>query len=259
MPGALAGRTIAVTRPLLQAQGLAAAIRQQGGEVFALPLLEIAALEDRAGFAPLAAELDAYELVFFVSANAVAYGLDGLRAFRAWPPGPAVATVGPGSEAALRAAGFATVIAPPEQFDSEGVLALPQFAPDAIAGKRVLILRGDGGRELLSDALSARGARVSAFTCYRRRAATLDVPALLAAQAQGQVDALTLTSSEAVRHLAAQLHGQGGDVLLRLPVFAPHARVVECARSCGFQQVTLTPGGDAGLLAGLCAHFREAP
>lgn len=258
MTGVLAGRTIAVTRPLLQAHALAAAIRAHGGEALSLPLLEIADIEDRDGFAQLAAGLDAFDLVFFVSANAVAHGLAGVRAHRAWPPGPAVATVGPGSEAALRAAGFAAVIAPPEQFDSEGVLAQPEFAAPELAGKRVLILRGDGGRELLGDALSARGAHVSTFSCYRRRAAPVDVAALTEMRAQGALDALTLTSSEAVRYLAAQLQAQGGEALLDLPAFAPHARVAECARSLGFRQVMQTAAGDAGLLAGLCAYFERA-
>jgi uroporphyrinogen-III synthase len=259
MAGALAGRTIAVTRPLAQAEALSAAIRGEGGTPLALPLLEIVAAVDAEGFAQLAASLDEYALVFFVSANAVSHGLAGLRARRAWPPGPMVATVGPGSAAALQAAGFAKVIAPPERFDSEGVLALPEFAASALAGKRVLILRGDGGRELLADELSARGAQVTSFSCYTRTLPALDVPALVARMTQGQLDALTLSSSEAARHFAQQLREQGGAALFRLPVFAPHPRVVTCAETLGFEQVILTEGADAGLLAGLRAHFARAP
>ena len=259
MAGALAGRTIAVTRPLAQADALNAAIRAEGGTPFGLPLLEIEAVQDADGFARIAASLDDYALVFFVSANAVSHGLAGVRAHRLWPPGPVVATVGPGSAAVLLAAGFATVIAPPERFDSEGVLALPEFAAEALAGRRVLILRGDGGRELLADELSARGAQVTSFTCYTRNLPPPDVPALVARMTQGQLDALTLSSSEAVRHFAQVLRERGGEALFDLPVFAPHLRVADCARSSGFRRVILTEGADAGLLAGLCAHFGQAP
>lgn len=258
MSGALAGRTIAVTRPQAQAGELIAAIRAAGGTPLALPLITIEPVQDEAGFARLAASLDDFAIAFFVSANAVEHGLAGLRAHRPWPPGPVVATVGPGSAAALHAAGFATVIAPAERFDSEGVLALPQFGAAALAGKRVLVLRGDGGRELLADALAARGVEVSSFTCYRRVVPPVDVAALLALQVRAGLDALTLSSSEAVRHLAAELQGQAGTALFDVPVFAPHPRVAASARDAGFRAVVLTGAADAGLIGGLSAYFGGA-
>ncbi len=254
MPAALAGRTILVTRPAAQADALCAAIEAQGGRAWRLPLLDISPIGEAASFADLARSLDDYDFAFFVSANAVNHGLAGVRAHRAWPPGPRAVTVGPGSAAALREAGFAQVLVPCARFDSEGVLALDEFSPAAIAGKRVLILRGDGGRELLGDALTARGAQVRCFTCYRRLAPEVDVPALAEASRQGRLDAITLTSSEAVRHLAAQLRS-GGESVLSVPVFAPHVRVADAARAAGFAHVVLTDAADAGLLAGLCAHF----
>ncbi len=64
--------------------------------------------------------------------------------------------------------GFAEVIAPQDGFDSEAVIALPEFAADAVRGRKVLIFRGDGGRELLADTLRERGASVEYVTCYRR-------------------------------------------------------------------------------------------
>jgi uroporphyrinogen-III synthase len=57
-------------------------------------------------------------------------------------------------------------------FDSESVLALPAFQAPAVAGRRVLILRGDGGRDLLGDTLRARGAEVEYLTCYHRNGPT---------------------------------------------------------------------------------------
>ena len=55
--------------------------------------------------------------------------------------------------------GFANVIAPQDGFDSEAVIALPEFAADAVRGRKVLIFRGDGGRELLADTFCANAAR----------------------------------------------------------------------------------------------------
>ncbi|MCL2657493.1 MAG: uroporphyrinogen-III synthase [Betaproteobacteria bacterium] len=247
--GPLSGQRILVTRPARQAAALSAAIEAAGGEALNLPLIEIEPVEDQEGFRALAAELDAFVYAFFVSANAVEHGLACVRAFRAWPPGPQVATVGPGSAKALHEAGFAKVLAPAERFDSEGVLALPEFAPARIAGQGVLILRGDGGRELLADELRARGARVCCVTCYRRTFPPLDIPVLQRA------DALTLSSSEAVRHLAAGLREQGLNAFWDKPVFVPHIRIAVAASDAGFTQVIETAGGDAGLMQGLLMYY----
>ena len=91
--------------------------------------------------------------------------------------------------------GIDHVIVPTERFDSEGLLALPEL--QNVAGMRVMIFRGDGGRELLGDTLKARGATVEYVTCYLRSKSDLDVGALLTATP----DALTVTSSEALSHL----------------------------------------------------------
>ena len=83
---------------------------------------------------------------------------------------PRVATVGKGAKLALAARGFDGVIAPQSGFDSESVPRLAGFSSlRPQAGRRILILRGDGGRDLLGETLlTARGARVEYLTCYRR-------------------------------------------------------------------------------------------
>ncbi len=245
---ALAGRRILVTRPAAQAASLSNAIAAAGGTALALPLIEIEALPNAADAAALAARLDAFDYVFFVSANAVEHGIAAIRALRAWPPGPSVATVGPGSAQALHETGFNTPLVPATRFDSEGVLELPEFSAEHIAGKRVLIMRGENGREFLAEQLSTRGAAVELFACYRRRFPPISFELLHAA------DALTLTSSEAVRHLANQLRAQQAKLFAK-PVFAPHARIAATARAEGFLAVHETAGSDAGVMQALLRYF----
>ncbi len=251
----LAGRRIVVTRPREQAGSLCAAIRAAGGEPVLFPVLEIGPAPDPGPLEAIAERLDAFDVAFFVSPNAVRHALDVLLARRSWPPALRVATVGKGSERVLHEYGFSDVIAPQAGFDSEAVIALPAFAADAVAGRRILIFRGDGGRDLLGDTLRARGATVEFVTCYRRHCPEVDPAPFVAAARVGQFDALLLTSSEGVRNLAAMV-GEDGMVSLRtITVFASHPRIAENAREAGFGTIVDTPAGDDGLLRALASHF----
>lgn len=248
----LAGRSIVVTRPAGQAEGLCDALSALGARPLRFPLLTIAPVEDTAPIDAVAGRLDEFSLAFFVSPNAVAFGLEALSRRAPWPAGLRVATVGKGSEAALAAHGHHQVIAPDSGFDSEAVLALPEFQAPAVAGKAVLILRGDGGRDLLGDSLRERGARVEYLTCYHRRGPVDDPAPLLALAREGRLDALTLTSSEGLGHLEAL---GGGHAFRGVPVFVPHARIAERAKAAGLAPLILTGAGDSGLIDGLVAHF----
>ncbi|MDR0564728.1 MAG: uroporphyrinogen-III synthase [Azoarcus sp.] len=253
--GLLAGKLIAVTRPVHQAETLCRAIEEAGGEALRFPLLEIVPIADSAAFAPIAARLSSFDFAFFVSPNAVEHGLAGLRHFRAWPPNLRVAAVGQGSARALKANGFDNVLVPTEGFDSEAVLALPEFAPDAIRGHAVLIMRGESGRELLGETLMARGAHVEYLACYQRRCPDTDPSPLLKRAAHGELDALSITSSEASDYLVKIVGEKGLGCLLPIPVFVPHPRVAEHCRRHGFKQIVTVPSGDDVLLQAFVAFF----
>ena len=251
----LAGRRIVVTRPAEQADALCEEIARRAGTPIRFPVMAIEPLDDPAALRELAARLDGFDYAFFVSPNAVRHALKLLLAERGWPARVAVSTVGKGSERALAEHGFDKVIAPQTGFDSESVLALPAFAPEAIRGRRVVVFRGDGGRELFGDTLRERGAEVEYVTCYRRSLPQAAPRVLLDLAARAELDALSLTSSEGVRNLVALLGGDVPPELAGVPVFAPHPRIVEQARLAGFTRVIETAPGDAGLLDALEAHF----
>ncbi|KAB2969786.1 uroporphyrinogen-III synthase [Zoogloea sp.] len=248
----LAGRIIAITRPAGQADGICATLAALGAEPLRFPLLTVAAVDDPAPLQAMARRLADYSMVFFVSPNAVRHALDVMLPVAPWPPGVVVATVGKGSEAVLAARGFRDVIAPDQGFDSESVLALPAFQPAAVAGRRILILRGDGGRDLLGQTLAARGARVDYLTCYHRSGPATDPARLLDCARAGRLSALTITSSEGLGYLRAL---PGAEALLELPLFVPHPRIAGRAAETGFSRVIVTEAGDSGLVAGLVDHF----
>ena len=253
--GRLRGRRIVVTRPAGQNERLAALIRAEGGEPIAFPALEIL---DPADPRPLAAaidRLDAYDLAVFVSPSAVDKAMQVLRARREWPAGLQAATVGGGSEQALRRYGVAEVIVPVGRFDSEALLDRPELAD--VAGRRILVFRGDGGRELLGDALRTRGATVDYVECYRRGRPDADVSALARAWEHGGVDAVTISSRAGLSNFFDLLGEGGRERLQRTPLFAPHPRIAEHARALGCQRVIETAPGDAGIAAALAAFWEK--
>ena len=244
LPLPLTGLNIVVTRPREQAAALAQRIASLGGNAILLPLLEISPAGDQEKLHAQLERIVRFDLLVFISPNAVKYGMAAIGAL---PPGVRVATVGQGGAQALRELGVADVMAPAERFDSEGLLALPELRD--VCGWNVAILRGDGGRELLGDTLKARGASVEYVTCYRRGKPSFDAGALWAAQP----DALTVTSSEALCHLREMFPESDRDRLTAIPLFVPHQRIAAMASQQGWRNVRQTASGDDGLLAGLIA------
>ncbi len=243
----LRGLTIAVTRPRDQAAQLAQCITQAGGTPLLFPLLDITPMTDDGVLHEQISRLDQFNLAIFISPNAVQYGI--AAAGTVLPKNLKIATVGQGSAKALHALGMEKVIMPVARFDSEALLELPEL--QNVGGWRVLIFRGDGGRELLGETLKARGATVEYAACYRRSMPQQDVTTLLA----GQPDAVTVTSSEALRYLRQMLEGKDG--WCDIPLFVPHERIAGLAGQQGWQQVVITGAGDDGLLAGLVAWAQK--
>jgi uroporphyrinogen-III synthase len=243
--GPLAGIGILVTRPARQAGGFAQKLAALGATPVIFPAIAILPPADTATLARVHASLSAYDVAVFVSANAVEYGAPDPRR---WPPALVAFAPGPGTAEALAAVGIGGTRVPTTTFDSEGLLALPELAD--VAGKRVVIFRGDGGREHLGDTLVARGARVDYVACYRRAAPQSGATGLAEAFREGRVDAVTITSSEGLDNLWALADDALRAAWRTRPTFVPHPRIAAHARALGLAVVE-TAGGDAGLIAGL--------
>ncbi|CAN7474507.1 uroporphyrinogen-III synthase [Massilia sp. LjRoot122] len=250
-------RAVVITRPRAQAGALAQAVGALGRRAVVLPLLEIAPLDDTSILRAVLAELPSYALVAFVSPNAVDAAFAHLPG---WPPGVPVGVVGEGSRAALARHGVTaentTIHCPPEPSASDSEHLLASLDLSAFAGRRVLIVRGESGRELMADTLRAAGAQVDTVAAYRRSVPVLDdaLAAELSALLAGPNDWI-ITSSEALRGLADLVRKldpeTGMDRLHQQHLIVPHARIAETARALGCSSITLTGSGDARLLAAI--------
>lgn len=245
----LQGVGVLVTRPVDQARQLAQLITGAGGEAILFPALEILDAADLQPLHALIGRLEEFDLAIFISPTAVSKAMNLIRARRGLPPQLVIAAIGRGSRRALEHCGVRQVIAPQQQFDSEGLLALPLFQD--MRGKRVVIFRGEGGREMLGNTLRERGAHVEYAECYRRGKPALDAAPLLHRWARGEVQVVTVTSGESLHNLFELLGKLGQQWLKKTPLFVPHARIAETARSLGLEQVVVTAAGDEGLLMDL--------
>lgn len=244
----LAGYGIAITRPADQADSFATLIRAQGGEPILFPLLEISPLEDYAAFDRVTKNLGDYTWAIFISVNAVKYGVSRAIKNGDWPNHLKCVGVGPTTTAALANMGITDVLTPTHRFDSEGLLALPEM--QAMAGQRVIIFRGMGGRNLIASTLRARGAEVNYAECYRRRNPQADAGDLPLLWQNKKLQGIVLTSSEALHNLIelASSRGALADWLCTTPIYASHPRISEQARTYGLEAYTASSPDDEAML-----------
>jgi uroporphyrinogen III methyltransferase/synthase len=280
---------VVVTRPSGQSAALLALLARAGFEPIEFPLIDIGPVADAAPQRAALGELYApaelgFALVVFVSPNAIDHAFAALSS--AWPSHVPIGVVGPGSVAALARQGVTppayTIISPAiispgagatvtetptdPRYDSEALYAAIEahFSADGLKDKRVLIVRGDGGREWLADALSAAGAKVEKVAAYRRivpEPSMRDwerIHALLA----GEPHAWLLTSSEGVRNLEelAREHLTVDETLTlkHVPIVTPHPRIAEAARQAGFDRITVSGAGDERIVQALVTIFAPA-
>jgi uroporphyrinogen-III synthase len=241
----LAGLGVLVTRPARQAGGFAERLGVLGATPVIFPAIAILPPADPAPLARMHEALETYDYAVFVSANAVEYGAPPRER---WPPRLVAFAPGPGTAEALAAAGIGNARIPAASFDSEGLLALPELSH--VRGKRIVVLRGEGGRELLGDTLVARGATVDRVACYRRAKPQHGAKGLGEALCGGRIDAVTINSSEGLHNLWSLIDTATKDAWKRIPTFAPHPRIAAAARALGLAAFE-TAAGDAGLIAGL--------
>lgn len=250
MAAPLAGVGVIVTRPVRQAARLAERLAALGARPIVWPAIVILPPRDAGPLERAHAALGGYDYAVFVSPNAVEYGAPGPHT---WPPALAILAPGAGTAEAVEAVGLPPATVPQTSFDSTGLLALP--ALQHVAGKRFVVFRGEDGRGELGDTLRARGASVDYVTCYRRTPPG-DANGLAELIANGEAQALSLTSVEGLQNLLRALREAGvkPPQLAALRTFAPHPRIVDAARAAGLDAVE-TPPGDGGLVSALLESF----
>ncbi|WP_068825103.1 uroporphyrinogen-III synthase [Pseudomonas sp. BMS12] len=259
----MSGWRLLLTRPAAECAALAATLAEAGVFSRSLPLLEIEALAETAEQRATILDLPRYNAVIVVSKPAARRTLELLAQHWPQPPaGPRWFSVGAATaqilDQYLQPHGLQTRC-PQEGDDSEALLALPQLAEAlAVVSPRALILRGEGGRELLAETLRERGVAVDYLQLYRRVLPAYAANALPQLVREERLNALLVSSGQGLANLC-ELAGDAWAELSRLPLLVPSARVAELARMAGAKQIIDCRGASAAaVLAVLRSHAAPA-
>ena len=207
-PSPLQGCGIVITRPAHQTQHAEQQLTAAGAEVLKFPLLEIAEPTDMARCLTQLSELHTQDCVIFTSANAVNYAAKHAPSTVAslLATHSKVAAVGKKTAQTLLAHGITPSLVPSEAFNSEALLALPEL--QNVSGQKISIIRGEGGRGLLQETLTKRGAEVIYVDVYRRirpKVSLLPLVKFLDAQT---LAIILVTSEESLLNLFEATRGQ---------------------------------------------------
>ena len=234
---------IAITRPIDQAKKLAKLIEQAGGTPILFPLIEITPLNDYSQFERVISEIGNYDWAIFISSNAVQNAMPRLVKLGI-PSNLQFAAIGPVTAKELQNFGVEEVLTPKERFDSESLLTLPEMTN--VAGKKIMIIRGVGGRDVLAETLKARGAQVTFAECYQRINPQTDCDLLAQLYAENKLHGIVVTSSEAMRHLLDLT--DNADWLKHVTLFVNHARIAELPLQMGLKVLIADALGDEAML-----------
>jgi len=235
---ALAGVRVLVTRPAHQAENLAGLIEQQGGSAIRFPTLAIVAQDEVASIRQTLANLDNYQWLIFISANAVNFALKANGGKIDHAKTVHFAAVGQATAQAMHRAGLNVDVLPENGYNSEALLAMPPL--QQVDGQHCLIIRGEGGREQLATTLRSRGAKVSYLEVYKRTIPRIDSSPVAKLLAQQQLDVITVTSAEALQNLNLMLGEEHHQRLSLIPLVVVSERIRQQAFDMGFNRIAVT-------------------
>lgn len=226
-------RNIMITRPAHQSGKLAQGIKAAGGETFLFPTLEIIPSELTKENKEKIQHLQQFDIIIFISPNAVEIGLKQIQALTTLPENVLLATIGQGSAKTLnKILGKQPDISPQENFNSEGLLATS--AMQSIDKKHILIIRGNGGREHLKETLQQRGAIVEYLDVYKRIKPAINTSDLEQYLQNNQIAAIVITSAESLKNLLELTPVKVLSLLLQVPLLLINQRLVKIAKEAKF-------------------------
>lgn len=245
MNNALNGARVLVTRPQHQAENLCRLIENQRGKAIRFPTLEIVGIENslicNSQSCPTETNpfdnLSNYDWLIFTSANAVNFAVKANSGKIAKFISTRIAAIGKSTAIELLSSGLNVDLIPTAGFDSESMLAMSEM--QAVDGAKLLIVKGQGGREELANVLRKRGAEVDYWDVYKRVLPTADCSELIRLFGHHQLDVIVITSAESLRNLLDMVGEKYNKKLAATPLVVVSQRIQRFAAEIGFTQISV--------------------
>lgn len=256
MNKALSGAQVLVTRPDHQAENLCSLIEQQGGVAVRFPTLQIVGLDELASATNPLTKLSNVQWLIFTSVNAVNFALKAIGGKIAQLKVTQIAAIGKATARELESAGLQVSMTPKEGYDSEALLAMPQM--QQVNGQGIVVVRGQGGREELANVLRGRGAYVEYWEVYKRIIPDVDSSGVIDLLEQDKLDAVIVTSCEALQNLVTMLGATYQQRLANVPLVVISVRISGLAAEMGFTRIAVAESpSDPAILDTVCALINE--
>ena len=240
-----------VCRPEPQAQSLAEQIISQQGLAWALPMLEISPLDEDPSMRNILLNLDSYNRIIVTSKVAAEYGGELIEQY--WSQLPAHTrwyAIGNATAEVLSVYSARATVADHGK-NSEALLSLPDF--ESVNDEYILIIKGRGGRTMLSQTLRERGARLDFLEVYQRLRPEYPPETLVKLLESQRINVILCGSAETVTNLGyhlPELHRA------QYPIIVPGERVRQHALALGFREVYCADGADnQAMISTLATHF----
>ncbi|NRD75748.1 uroporphyrinogen-III synthase [Shewanella sp. VB17] len=223
---------VLLTRAKDRNQLMSEALEQLGVSYIVTPLLEIKAT-DTTDEQNAIAHVNSADIVIFISTNAVKFSSQAIALNK--HKAATFYAIGNATFQALQELGIASLSTPADNQQTEGLLSLPELQD--LSNKKVVIVRGDGGRETLAETLIQRGGKVNYWEAYQRTCPLIDKCIPTQWQDAG-VDTIIITSGEILHSLIKLVPKELFAWLLTCHIIVPSSRVKEQALAYGLHQVT---------------------
>lgn len=235
MSVSLNNKRILVTRPRHQAERLCALVTNNGGQAILFPTIDIQRVKDSVHNKLILDDvLSGFDIVIFVSRNAVKFAFDHHLSTADLSNDIQFVAIGAGTAEAFSEWGDMPVLHAGVHADSETLLQLPEMQKDRLAGKKILIIRGVGGREYLADNLISRGAFVDYAEVYRRCLPEYEMNDCHKIWQDIKPEAIIVSSNEGLANLVSLTSELDQLQLFSTPLVLMSARSVNLAKQSGF-------------------------
>lgn len=232
---------VLITRSQENSQTLAHYLAALGDTLIPFPVMEFRPTTQQTALKKAVQTLHLSTIAIFISQPAVHFTVPLIREYWKTLPNIEWAAIGPATQKALQHYDIQAIIPPNPPYESESLLAMPQL--QHVQHQTITLFRGNGGRELLKETLTLRGATLHLVESYERALPDINIALQLKALRETPVDALVITSLESLQYFLT-LVGPAIDWLKEIPTIVVGLRMHERINKLEFKRTWMAMGAD---------------